>query len=1271
MTVLTDLLGVLVSLDEANSLADAEGLLEAATHPRDLAMLAYEKRAEALAGAADQAVAGIWRSPALLAAIDDTRNDPLLLNMDRARYIAAKGGACDLDNEYHPLLSAGRSASLDDITTALDFLDKARDKDDAELWFAALQAEGSAYLHQARGDAYLAQSLAASEALEARLLGLLDPRDPFAEVNFLAHAAIMALYLERRFAWRIEAAYRRFLAAFPDDPFAGWERRADASAEYQELTQLARDTLVIDAREALLLRNPSDRSEIARLEQLLPPPAFVPAFLMPEPDAVKLPDLPAAAFQAAARALDRIHGALGPWPTRRPVAVLRAWGAFAWRGLHDFRQVVELLPAAGVDDEALGIVVQALRGEARYRMGRYEDAYLDLVRAAKAARAALGRRTPGAEKDASSWRRAERDGVARLTQKAGNALAAIGDEERARQAYAEVATLAVDPLSQATDLLNQGNLQFLHNSVVGGQGYITLDASARQAFVLHGPEKLIETVVGRHVSSLCEAERCYRAALDALSQVRPDAPGQRALLATCHINLGNVAWAWGQTLGIEDASRLDVLPLGDAFSSELVSGGSDARACFEAAIVGYGAGLASLGAEDDAGDTQLRADLAPLAATALSSSSEMRYLVAREQLRAAPPAQPGTPRDISLRKGIAEGRRCFALLRDDAASLYPDLAWRTHYNLARTYRLLGKGSKARTSFRRAIRVVEQLRANLRLEAFQVAFLHDKHDVYEGYIDFLLAEGEAEGDALRYLPEIFAIFERSRARAFLTLLQAANVKTGLPDDLRQEAEDLLARVSACNEAIQAAIAADDEDEAQKRLAEQKLLADAWANMQSRIAEAQQSERRTAPRIPQLGRFQAALGEDQAYLGVLLGDEASFALLIDRKAARAFRLPARRRLELLALPVLTYLTWSNAETAPQFLAANEKLTEALLGPLDAAVGLKRYLSGEDGAPPKHLLISPDGILCYLPFDALLADRIGLQGLPETYDYPDLRPFYLLSLADLSYIPSAAAWMEIGRRRRRASRHGLAAVYNVHYDTTDPPLWCIAENIMLKLGAVTSPPDMARITAAVKASWPDLDSVFLRSRKDDGAPEDESRQSTETNFRSVVPAARGHILMFHGHAIYNDRYPSLSGLIFNLSTAEVDADRAAIPTKEDGFLRVEELFQLDLPGVDLTLLAACQTALGAYRRGEGLSALVRGFLYRGSPAVMATLWEVRADMTAFLLKVFFRLLCEQPKADRARLFSQAKRKSIPYVANLCLPYFWAPFVLWGHTGPRGTAS
>ncbi len=392
-----------------------------------------------------------------------------------------------------------------------------------------------------------------------------------------------------------------------------------------------------------------------------------------------------------------------------------------------------------------------------------------------------------------------------------------------------------------------------------------------------------------------------------------------------------------------------------------------------------------------------------------------------------------------------------------------------------------------------LRAVERLRADVRTDALQAAFLHDKHDVYEGYIDLLIQEGVEAN-----VGEIFELFERSRARAFISLLQAAHVADVLPDGLRGEVEALLAKVSACNEAIQAAVAADQPGETEKLLAEQARLAEQWADMQSRIGEAQR--RRFGRRLPRLAAFQAALAEDQAYLAVLLGDEASYALLVDRSKARVFRLPPRRGLELLALPVLAYATWSNSETGAAFRAANVALTKALLGPIDEAVGLKDWLAG------KHLLISPDGMLCYLPFDLLLADLAGVAALPDFADYPDFVPYYLLKLADISYVPSATAWLDLGRRKRRKSKAGLMAVYNVQYDTPEPPLWAVAQNILLKLSAVTSPPDMARLTQAVEAAWPGSEVVRLRSRADDGSPETQDCQSTESNFLKLTPRCQG---------------------------------------------------------------------------------------------------------------------------------------------------------------------
>jgi CHAT domain-containing protein len=1266
--MLEEMLGDLLSPEQVQSLWGP------AVSDRDFARQAFDNRAAAVSRLTAQLQSGVWGSREVQAAVGAAANDRLLLRLSCQKYIHAHGGEFDLDIKYRPLLPAGANLSLDDITAALGFIVAAR-PGDPELWFAALQDEAAAYLHQLRGDTYLARAIRCLDELEAQLLALLDPADPHAAKNIIVHSAAVALFAETHLPWRAEAAYQRFLAAFSgSDPFAGWHSRADADPAYQDATLNAYYSLVLNALKVLCLRNPSDRSEIDRLAAEQPPPDFAPALGMYEPDVVALPDLPSAVFASSADALQHTVAVLAPARSRgipRTAAVLAAWEAFARRGLKDFLGVARRLSSAKPDDEALGIVVQALRGEAYYRMGRYEDGYLDLLAAEDAARAALSR-TAGASGSVAPWTESERDAVARLAQKAGNALAVIGDEDRAAAAYERAAALATGPLARAGNLVNQGNRYFLQNSAAGTEGYITLDATARQEFVLHGSKQLIAAVVGKHVASLCSAEASYQAALGELSGLPPDTPGAQALAATCEINLGNVCWAWGQTLVTEGESQLGRLPLGPSFASKFVTTESGASACYEAAAGRYNAALARLGA-GEAG-TRGASPVAPEAVTpvasALSSLSEMRYLVARELLRGdAPsglealnrlpgqPPTPGSPAFASLSSGLTEAARCLTLIGKDARPLYADLLWRTHYNLARTFRLLGHLPKAAVHFHHAIRTVEHLRTGLRADSEQSAFLHDKHDVYEGYIDLLV-----EQDAERNMPEIFAWFERSRARAFLSLLDAAQVKAPLPARLRSQAENLLARVSECNEAIQTAIAGDRRDEVEALLAEQKELALGWSDVQSRIARSQQ-RKRPLPPVPRLVDFQAALRDDQAFLGLLLGDEASYLLLIESTTAGVFKLPPRRTLDLLTLPVLSYATWSNAETAAAFRAANIALTQALLGPVDAALDLKTWLQG------KHLLISPDGLLCYLPFETLLVDTAGVGALANSADYPDFRPYYLLSLADLSYVPSASAWLELGQRKREPSQAGLMAVYNVLYDTADPPEWAVAANIMLKLGAVTTGPDMNRVADAVAKAWgQEAAFVRLRSRTDDGAPEAAQNQSTEGNFLRVVPEAKPRVLLFHGHGIYNDRYPSLSGLVFNLVARPPCDRRAAIPTHDDGFLRVDELFELELPGVEMTMLAACQTALGAYRRGEGLNALVRGFLYRGSPAVAATLWEVRADVTSFLLRTFFGLLAEQLDADRARLFSQARRNAMSYVANLYLPYFWAPFVLWGYTGAQG---
>ena len=105
---------------------------------------------------------------------------------------------------------------------------------------------------------------------------------------------------------------------------------------------------------------------------------------------------------------------------------------------------------------------------------------------------------------------------------------------------------------------------------------------------------------------------------------------------------------------------------------------------------------------------------------------------------------------------------------------------------------------------------------------------------------------------------------------------------------------------------------------------------------------------------------------------------------------------------------------------------------------------------------------------------------------------------------------------------------------------------------------------------------------------------------------------------------------------------------------------MYDLDLTGVDLTTLSACDTERGKVIRGEGLQSFSRALLSAGSRAALTTLWRV-ADRptTEFMKRFYFELGRREPKAEALRL---AKLRFLRSGSALRHPRFWAAFVLNG---------
>ncbi|MDF1545739.1 MAG: CHAT domain-containing protein [bacterium] len=94
--------------------------------------------------------------------------------------------------------------------------------------------------------------------------------------------------------------------------------------------------------------------------------------------------------------------------------------------------------------------------------------------------------------------------------------------------------------------------------------------------------------------------------------------------------------------------------------------------------------------------------------------------------------------------------------------------------------------------------------------------------------------------------------------------------------------------------------------------------------------------------------------------------------------------------------------------------------------------------------------------------------------------------------------------------------------------------------------------------------------------------------------------------------------SGLF--LAGSNLHGEGAADQNIDDGILTAEEISLLDLRGVDLVTLSACETALGQIESGEGVYGLRRAFLMAGARTVVSALWPVSDRETSdFMLFLY----------------------------------------------------
>ena len=284
-----------------------------------------------------------------------------------------------------------------------------------------------------------------------------------------------------------------------------------------------------------------------------------------------------------------------------------------------------------------------------------------------------------------------------------------------------------------------------------------------------------------------------------------------------------------------------------------------------------------------------------------------------------------------------------------------------------------------------------------------------------------------------------------------------------------------------------------------------------------------------------------------------------------------------------------------------------------------GLSRSLGDEllAGAPLlDHVVVVPDGPLAAVPFE-VLAEPGSNRLLGEQ--------------RDVTYLPSAQFLL----RGRTAAAKWL-------------PPW------RRQLIALGDPPVSAADTFANAERWQPLpgarDEVGAIARLLPGRSEIYLGPAAQKRHLLDRRAAGVSLLHFSTHAIVDDENPDRSRIL-------LAPDSAAAPFD---YLFESEVYNLDLTGVDLATISACDTARGKLIRGEGVEAFSNAFLAAGAAATITSLWRVPDQPTAdFMKQLYYYLVQGKSKSEALRL---AKLRFVKSGSMLADPRYWAAFVLNG---------
>ena len=511
--------------------------------------------------------------------------------------------------------------------------------------------------------------------------------------------------------------------------------------------------------------------------------------------------------------------------------------------------------------------------------------------------------------------------------------------------------------------------------------------------------------------------------------------------------------------------------------------------------------------------------------------------------------------------------------------------------LASALESLARGHYAARRLGPALDVVEEARSVLRGMLADLG--EEETTATRGEYSGMFVIGAAAATQRKDYTRAISFLEEGRAMTLASVL-ARPERGRVPAALRTEERSALAAVDAARRAQQGAADA----AAAKRALDEAL--DALRQVRDRIRKATGVEHVDAPPAADLAAVQAALRPGQVFVFYLVAGDDVLAVCVRAGATCSHVLPGADgvRAAVRALHdgggvrsrglLRREPTRTQKQATDPLVPLRTQLVEPLqLGPTDT-----------------HVIVSPAGILGYVPFGAI-------TGRPTVV------------------VPSATTWLLL---RSRATERGSDVLALGNPDYAGKTRGTLP--VRLK----------DEVPTPLPATKPEVEAV--------GDVKLLGADANELRFREAAGRAeRWRALHFACHGLLDAHTPRLSALALSRTRPE-----------DDGLLSALEILGMRLRA-DMAVLSACETGRGKVVDGEGIQGLTRAFMYAGVPRVLCSLWKVDDRATRVLMERFYALW--NPDEGTSLPASEALAKAQAHVRaqpGWEHPYYWAAWVLWG---------